>query len=125
MDRLQHIFELQARLDAEIEKNHRLPEYDLPTWVQKEALAIIAELAELLEEVNFKWWKNPHPLNRDALKEELADILHFFVSMCLKVGVSAEELYRAYLTKNEENFRRQRGLSSRGGYSRLEGKLNE
>lgn len=125
MDRLQHIFELQAKLDAEIEKNHRLPEYDLSTWVQKETMAIIVELAELLEEVNFKWWKIPHPLNREALKEELADILHFFVSMCLKVGVNAEELYQAYLAKNKENFRRQMGLSSREGYVRLEGKPDE
>lgn len=114
MDRLQHIFELQATLDEEIRAGHRLPEGDLSTWIQKEALAIIVELGELLEEVNFKWWKVPRPLNREAIKEELVDILHFFISMCLKAGISAEELYQAYLAKNEENFRRQRGLSKEG-----------
>lgn len=114
MDRLQHIFELQASLDEEIKVGHRLPEWDLASWIQKEAMAIIVELGELLEEVNFKWWKVPRPIDREAIKEELVDILHFFVSMCLKAGISAEELYQAYLAKNAENFRRQRGMSREG-----------
>lgn len=113
MDRLQHIFELQASLDEEIKMGHRLPEWDLASWIQKEAMAIMVELGELLEEVNFKWWKVPRPINHEAIKEELVDIFHFFVSMCLKAGINAEELYQAYLAKNAENFRRQRGLSQK------------
>jgi len=79
-------------------------------------LAIISELAELINEVNFKWWKNPKPVNEAAVKEELADILHFFVSMCLKMGMTADELHRMYMMKNEENFKRQHGQSEKRGY---------
>ncbi len=119
VDKLETIFELQSRFDSDLAARRGL-DYDLGTWLQKEALAIVSELAELLDEVNFKWWKNPRPLNREAIKEELVDILHFFVSMCLKAGFTAEEIYQAYLAKNAENFRRQQGLSDREGYAAAE-----
>ena len=51
-----------------------------------------------------------------ALKEELVDVLHFFVSLCLRSGMDAEELYARYLDKNRENFDRQYGRSARKGY---------
>ncbi len=118
-DMLEDIFARQARFDAELARLRGL-DYDMATWVQKEVLALVAELGELLDEVNFKWWKNARPVNREAVREELADILHFFVSACLKCGFSAREIYEAYLAKNEENFRRQRGLSARDGYAAAE-----
>ena len=64
----------------------------METWLQKQTLAMISELAELLEEVNFKWWKNPHELRPDCVREELSDILHFFVSMCIEAGMTADDL---------------------------------
>ena len=114
--KLEHIFELQKALDEEIVRNRNLEDIDTSTWIQKEVLAIMSELAELLDEVNFKWWKNPKKLDYSAIKEELVDILHFFVSMCIKVGMTPEELYRIYLAKNLENHRRQQGLSEKKGY---------
>ena len=84
--------------------------------MQREVLAMISELGEVLDEVNFKWWKNPSPVNADALKDELVDVLHFFVSMCIKSGMTAEELYARYREKNKENFDRQYGRSGKPGY---------
>lgn len=115
LDKLEHIFALQAAFDQELTERRHL-EGDVETWIQREVLAIISELGELLAEVNFKWWKNPKPVDLDAVKEELVDILHFFVSMCLKAGFSAEDIYLAYLEKNNENFKRQAGLSAKEGY---------
>ncbi|WP_258360859.1 dUTPase [Moorella sulfitireducens (nom. illeg.)] len=119
MDRLEHIFALQERFDRDLARRRRLPGYGLEEWIQKEVLAMVAELGELLDEVNFKWWKNPHPLDREAIKGELVDILHFLVSMCLKAGITADEFYRAYLAKNEENFKRQQGLTDRQEYAAI------
>ncbi|KAB2954342.1 dUTPase [Heliorestis acidaminivorans] len=116
-DRLSHIFELQSAFDNEIIKKRGLEQISREEWLQKETLAMISELSELLDEVNFKWWKNPKPINEDAVKEELIDILHFFVSMCLKAGLTPEELYERYKKKNQENFDRQAGLSKKKGYS--------
>ena len=115
MDKLEHIFALQAAFDGELADRLQL-EGDIETWIQREVLAIVSELGELLGEVNFKWWKNPKPVDMEAVQEEMVDILHFFVSMCLKAGFSAEDIYQAYLEKNQENFRRQQGLSDKAGY---------
>ncbi len=41
------------------------------------------------------------------LKMELVDIQHFVFNMMISVGMTAEELYNFYLSKNKENIRRQ------------------
>lgn len=115
MDKLDVIFQLQQSLDEDITTRRNL-DFSKEVWLQKEVLAMISELSELLDEVNFKWWKNPKPVNEAALKGELVDILHFFVSMCLKSGMSAEELFALYRAKNQENFDRQYGRSEKHGY---------
>lgn len=118
-DKLNKIFDLQAQLDGDIVERRGL---DAPSrgneceWMQRKTLAMLSELAELLDEVNFKWWKNPKPVDDDRVKSELVDILHFFVSMCLTAGMDADELYRRYLDKNKENFDRQYGRSEKEGY---------
>ncbi|HHT72718.1 MAG TPA: dUTPase [Firmicutes bacterium] len=115
-DMLVEIFRKQREFDSALVEKRAL-DYDRDTWIQKEILAIIAELSEILEEVNYKWWKDPRPINEDKLKEEIVDVLHFFVSMCIKAGIGPEELYQAYMEKNAENFRRQQGQSDRPGYA--------
>ena len=115
MDKLDTVFSMQKALDDEIVRLRKL-DYPMDVWMQKEVLAMVSELSEVLDEVNFKWWKNPKPLDDDAIRGELVDVLHFFVSMCLKSGMSAEELYGRYVEKNKENFDRQYGRSSKPGY---------
>jgi dimeric dUTPase (all-alpha-NTP-PPase superfamily) len=75
------------------------------TWTR----AIIHECCELDNELNWKPWKNPADLaeNRQARLLEMADILHFLVQLALDQGFSAEEVYQAYLAKNQENRSRQ------------------
>jgi dimeric dUTPase (all-alpha-NTP-PPase superfamily) len=116
MDRLEHIFQLQAKFDQALIEKRNLQHIKPDEWIQKEVLAIVSELGELLDETNFKWWKNPKDINHDALREELVDILHFFISMCIKAGMTAEDLYQGYFKKNKENFDRQQGKSNKAGY---------
>jgi dimeric dUTPase (all-alpha-NTP-PPase superfamily) len=122
MDKLDTIFQMQQSLDDDIAKRRNLS-YPKDIWMQKEVLAMISELSEVLDEVNFKWWKNPKPIDDDALKGELVDVLHFFVSMCLKSGMDADELFALYRAKNQENFDRQNGRSEKQGYE-CGGELN-
>lgn len=116
MDKLDEIFALQLRFQEKLKQERKLEDIPMEQWLQKQTLAMVSELAELLEEVNFKWWKNPHELNVSNIQEELSDILHFFVSMCIESGMSAEDLYNTYIGKNKENFRRQDGTSLKKGY---------
>ena len=115
MDKLEHIFELQKGFQDKLRVERKL-DFTPEEWIQKQTLAMISELAELLEEVNFKWWKNPHELNNANIREELSDILHFFVSMCLEAGMTADDLYNVYVGKNKENHARQDGTSQKHGY---------
>lgn len=115
-DKLDTIFQMQNALNEDIIARRGLEGIPDEVWIQKHMLAMLSEMAEVLDEVNFKWWKNSKPVNHDALCEELVDVLHFYVSMCLKAGMDADELFRRYLAKNEENFRRQQGKSEKKGY---------
>ncbi|AEJ39871.1 hypothetical protein TPY_1690 [Sulfobacillus acidophilus TPY] len=116
MDRLEEIFTWQHQFNQQLRRDRQL-DWDAATWIQKEALALMVELGEVVEEARFKWWKNPEPIQPEKLHEELVDVLHFFISMCLDAGLDAESLYQAYLKKNQENFRRQAGLSEKSGYA--------
>ncbi len=116
MDKLEVIFDLQKQLDTDITTRRHLEHITPHEWIQKDVLAMVAELGELLNEVNFKWWKNPKEIDQAAINEELVDVLHFFISMCIRAGMDAEELYRIYVEKNKENFDRQYGRSKKKGY---------
>ena len=116
MDKLEAIFELQRSFQDKLKRERGLGDIPMTEWIQKHTLAIIAELAEVLDEVNYRWWKKPREVNAAHLQEELSDVLHFFVSMCIEAGMSADDLYAVYANKNKENFDRQNGLSDRKGY---------
>jgi len=116
LDKLEKIFDMQKKLNSDIIARRNLQDINKEEWIQKQTLAMISELSELLDEVNFKWWKNKKEVEERLVKEELVDILHFFVSMCLVYDMSAEELFAMYMDKNKENFDRQEGLSSKAGY---------
>ena len=115
MDKLETIFTMQQALNRDIAERRNL-RFSKEEWIQKNILAMLSELSEVLDEVNFKWWKNEQPLDELALKQELVDALHFFVSMCLHSGMDADELFRLYCEKNRENFDRQYGRSEKKGY---------
>ena len=117
MDKLDVIFAMQEKFDQDVIKNRGLQDVTPEQWIQKQTLAMLSELAELIAEVNFKWWKNPKPVDIGNVREELVDILHFFVGMCNRSGMGSEELFARYIKKNEENFKRQYGTSEKPGYS--------
>lgn len=111
-DMLADIFERQARLAAYYREMRPDGFYSWPplqratTWTR----AIIHECCELDDELSWKPWKNPRALDEthEARLMETADILHFLIQLALDQGFSAEDLYRAYVRKNEENHERQR-----------------
>lgn len=111
-DLLRDIFQRQAELAAFYREMRpdgfyaQEPTTRCTTWTR----AIIHECCELDDELNWKPWKNgrPEAETRDARLAEMADILHFFVQLALDQGMSANDVYDAYVSKNNENRRRQR-----------------
>lgn len=120
MDKLDTIFFMQEKFDTDLAINRNLCDIKPEKWIQMQTLAMISELAELLDEVNFKWWKNPKEIDFNNIKEELVDILHFFTGMCIRAGMTADELYSIYMKKNKENFDRQYGKSDKKGYELID-----
>lgn len=118
-DRLETIFYWQRTFQEELAARRGV-DFDQSTALQKHALALMVELAEVVEEARYKWWKNAEPIRLEKLREELVDVLHFFVAMCLTADMTADDLFRGYLQKNAENFQRQQGLSSKPGYGPLD-----
>lgn len=114
-DRLDLIFQMQKKLDDKIQTERNI-EFSSDEWIQKEILAIISELSEVLMETNFKWWKNDKIVDKNKLHEELIDVLHFYVSLCIRCGLDSDTLYDVYIKKNQENINRQDGKSDKYGY---------
>lgn len=52
-------------------------------------LSMESEIDEIRREVNWKWWKNEKPLDKEALQGEVIDMWHFLISLSLKCGLSA------------------------------------
>lgn len=115
MDRLQELLDRQKELDDFIAKRRNL-NFDKKEWVRKKCVAMIVETGELLDEVGYKWWKNSKENNESEIKEEVIDILHFFLGICNAVGLSSDEIYDIYMSKNDENHKRQTGESKKSGY---------
>lgn len=114
-DKLDVLFEMQAGLDGYIREKRGL-NYSKGEWVCKKAMALMVELGEVVSEAQYKWWKNYSDIDEAALKEEIVDVLHFFLGMCIDSGMTADELFDIYLKKNKENYDRQNGLSLKKGY---------
>lgn len=72
-------------------------------------LAMLVEGAEFAnEDGSFKFWKQNHKKDSNAIKEELIDILFFWVQLVVKIGFEPEEMFKAYVEKWDINIKRQR-----------------
>lgn len=109
MDRLSEIFARQLRLQQVI-NGYDLDEQDDETRIRnikENVLACTDELHEALNEVGWKQWATSRHINEDAFKKELIDAAHFLINLLLHAGVTADEFFTLYLTKNKRNFERQ------------------
>lgn len=82
-------------------------------------VALIDELHEALAEVGWKPWASSDHFNKDAVKGELVDALHFLVNLCLVSGITADDLIAGYKAKSAINEKRQQdgydGVSTKCG----------
>lgn len=80
---LEKLFEAQCELDIAIAKNLSMEdEFNSVETVDKRVFALKVELGEFSNEVGwFKYWKQSHVMDRAATLEELADVIHFVLSV--------------------------------------------
>lgn len=108
MDKFEEIFRLQDALNRRI--GVELPpatEADKATWILNYSRAMQQELAELVDSVPWKWWAKYQTFDAQNARVEVVDLFHFLVSLAQALGMSADDVYQAYLKKNRLNHERQ------------------
>ncbi|MEZ5405294.1 MAG: dUTPase [Verrucomicrobiia bacterium] len=108
MDRLEKIWDLQEAL------NHRLgirtgvlSKEEKQKWVLNYCRAMGQEIAELTDSIPWKWWAKYQTFDEQNARVEVIDLFHFLISIAQVLDMSPEDLYQAYLKKNEVNNKRQ------------------
>lgn len=108
MDKLEEIFQMQAALNQRIGVDlSALDDAGKTEWVLNYTRAMQQELAELVDSVPWKWWAKYQKFDEQNAKVEVVDLFHFLVSLAQVLGMTAEDVYAAYLKKNAVNHARQ------------------
>ena len=76
-------------------------------WVLNYTRAMQQEIAELIDSVPWKWWAKYQKFDEQNARVEVVDLFHFLISMAQVLGMSADDVFAAYVKKNEVNFKRQ------------------
>jgi dimeric dUTPase (all-alpha-NTP-PPase superfamily) len=114
MDKLEEIFQMQDALNRRIGV-HLPPAADeeKAKWILNYTRAMQQETAELIDSVPWKWWAKYQKFDEQNAKVEVVDLFHFLVSLAQTLGMTADDVYQAYLKKNAVNHARQES-----GYAR-------
>lgn len=76
-------------------------------YIQWNILGATDELHEVLGEVQWKMWTDrPLVINEEQYCDELADVLHLFLNLCLVVDLNPDELVARYWRKHQINRQR-------------------
>lgn len=108
MDKLEQIFVMQEELNARIGVNLRdIEEEEQTKWVLNYTRAMQQELCELVDSVPWKWWAKYQEFDKQNARVEVVDLFHFLVSLAQTLGMTADDVFGAYVAKNKVNHQRQ------------------
>ena len=107
-DQLRELFRMQKALNERIGVfTDQLDEAGKTQWILNYCRAMSQELAELTDSVPWKWWAKYQQFDAQNARVEVVDLLHFLISLAQVLGMSADDVFQAYLKKNEVNLKRQ------------------
>lgn len=107
-DKFEELFRMQQALNERIGVHTTaMSEEEQTKWLLNYSRAMSQEMAELIDSVPWKWWAKYQKFDTQNAKVEVVDLFHFLISMAQVLGMSADDVYNAYLKKNEVNFKRQ------------------
>ncbi len=108
LDQLREMFSMQKALNARIGVNtDSMSDEEKVKWVLNYCRAMTQEIAELTDSVPWKWWAKYQKFEEQNARVEVVDIFHFLISAAQVLGMSADDVFNAYLKKNAVNFHRQ------------------
>jgi dimeric dUTPase (all-alpha-NTP-PPase superfamily) len=107
-DKLDELFHRQQALNERIGvRTTGMSEEDQTKWLLNYSRAVSQEMAELIDSVPWKWWAKYQKFDQQNARVEVVDLFHFLISMAQVLGMSADDVFNAYVKKNEVNFQRQ------------------
>jgi dimeric dUTPase (all-alpha-NTP-PPase superfamily) len=108
MDKFDELFDLQEKLNERIGVSvKKLSDEEQAQWLLNYTRAIQQETAELIDSVPWKWWARYQEFDKQNARVEIVDLFHFLISAAQVMGMSADDVYQAYLKKNKVNHSRQ------------------
>lgn len=101
----QHLLEQQMHIQNNIFPQIRVLSQEKQMLVNTRAA--IHEVIEVEDELNWKHWKKPVPVDDDKIRNEIVDVFIFLMNMINISGMDAEELFDRTISKMEKNVNRQ------------------
>jgi len=107
-DQLRELFRMQKALNERIGVHTGgMNDEEKSRWILNYCRAMSQELAELTDSVPWKWWAKYQKFDGQNARVEVVDLFHFLISLAQVLGMSADDVFAAYVKKNEVNFQRQ------------------
>jgi dimeric dUTPase (all-alpha-NTP-PPase superfamily) len=107
-DQLRELFRMQRALNERIGVHtEQMDEAARIEWVLNYCRAMSQEIAELTDSVPWKWWARYQKFDAQNARVEVVDLFHFLISLAQVLGMSADDVFEAYVKKNAVNFQRQ------------------
>jgi dimeric dUTPase (all-alpha-NTP-PPase superfamily) len=107
-DQLRELFRMQQALNARIGVHTAtMTDEEKTKWILNYCRAMTQEIAELTDSVPWKWWAKYQKFDEQNARVEVVDLFHFLISLAQVLGMSADDVFAAYVKKNEVNFKRQ------------------
>jgi dimeric dUTPase (all-alpha-NTP-PPase superfamily) len=107
-DQLRELFRMQRDLNERIGvRTEGMSEAEKTQWLLNYCRAMSQEIAELTDSVPWKWWAKYQKFDEQNARVEVVDLFHFLISLAQVMGMSADDVFQAYVRKNEVNFKRQ------------------
>jgi len=115
-DKLDMLFDIQYDFQNELENLERIKDPKMKQeFVNQTILALHEEAVEAMKESAYKnpnyvefGWKKQQEWNEDNFKEEIIDLMHFVINLCVAVNMKSDEFYKIFINKNKKNRLRQK-----------------
>src|ERR1051325_3222612 len=107
-DHLREIWRMQKALNERIGVHTEgMSQEEKTKWVLNYCRAMTQEIAELTDSVPWKWWAKYQKFDEQNARVEVVDLFHFLISIAQVLGMSADDVFNAYVKKNKVNLKRQ------------------
>ena len=107
-DQLRELFRMQKALNERIGVHtDGMSDEDKTKWLLNYCRAMSQEIAELTDSVPWKWWAKYQKYDELNARVEVVDLFHFLISLAQVLGMTADDVFNAYMKKNQVNFQRQ------------------